>query len=83
MTDADLELFAKIPRSRLTAVVALVARTPDEFEADILAMLEMAEQRGLPGSLVQELHHDARGRVNAVEHTPRWRRQAKGGRKTA
>jgi hypothetical protein len=80
-SDEDLALFAKIPRSRLEAIVALAARTPDDFEQDTLYMLELAERMGVPGQIDQSLFHDGRGRVGAVKHAPQWHRQAK--RKTA
>jgi hypothetical protein len=81
LTDEELALFAQIPRSRLEAIVKLVARAPDEFEADLVAMLELAERLGTPGCINQQVHHDARGRINSVKHAPEWHRQAK--RKTA
>ena len=76
-TDEELELFAKIPRSRLEAVVQLCARTPDDYERDTLALLELAERLAVPGSITQTIHHDGRGRVGSVKHAPEWHRQAK------
>jgi len=80
-TDEELELFAKIPRSRLEAIVQLASRTPDDYERDTLALLELAEKLAVPGCINQTLHHDGRGRVGSVKHAPEWHRQAK--RKTA
>lgn len=80
MTDEEIDLFDKMPQKRLAAIVALVARTGDDFEADLVAMLELAEKMQTPGCIKLTAHHDARGRVNSVEHTPEWHRR---GRKTA
>jgi hypothetical protein len=80
LSDEELALFAKMPRRRLEAIVALVARTGDDFEADLVAMLELAEKMQTPGCIKLAAHHDARGRVNSVEHTPEWHRR---GRKSA
>lgn len=77
LSDEEMALFAKMPRSRLEAIVKLVARTGEDFESDLVAMLELAEKMQTPGCINMAAHHDARGRVNSVEHTPSWHRRGK------
>jgi len=77
LSDEELALFAKMPRARLEAIVKLVNRTGDDFEADLVAMLELAEKMQVPGCIKLAAHHDARGRVNSVEHEPSWHRRGR------
>lgn len=77
MTVAEVTLTAE----QLTVLAKLLPRLPPEWAGDTLAMLELAEKLKTPGCLTQTWHHDSRGQVNSVKHTPEWHRQ--GRRKSA
>lgn len=93
LTDADIVLFAKIPRSVLEdlvglgsvlyMVVELANRVPPEYFGDTVALLELAEKLGLPGSVHQTLNHDGKGRVHGVKQASEWNRQRVPGKKAS
>lgn len=78
MTEADLELFAKIPRSILEDVVECVVRLPREWWGDTAAELRLAQERNTPGAMDHRMPHDSRGQVHLVETTMSRRRQGAG-----
>lgn len=75
ITDEDIRRFAAIPRSILDDVIAATVRMPPEWWTDLVADLEQAERRSLPGTLTHEMHHDARGIVHRVKTNAERNRQ--------